>query len=117
MRPKTKIISAVLTLFLFHFLLIQTVSGRDKGRELDEILTALYENRQFNGVVLAAEKGRVIFKKAYGYANFETQTPLTTATPFNLASVAKPFTAMGIMILAERGKLKYGGFPCLFQCL
>lgn len=107
MRSKTKIISAILTSFLFHFLLLQPVSGRDKGRELDEILTALYENKQFNGVVLAAEKGKIIFKKAYGYANFETQTLLTTATPFNLASVAKQFTAMGIMILAERGKLKY----------
>ncbi len=107
MCSKTKIISAILTSLIFHFLFIQTVFGRDKGRELDEILTALYENKQFNGVVLAAEKGKVIFKKAYGYANFETQTPLTTATPFYLASAAKPFTAMAIMILAERGKLKY----------
>jgi CubicO group peptidase (beta-lactamase class C family) len=107
MYLKTKITTAIFTSLIFCFLLLQPVSGQDKARELDALLTELYENRDLNGVVLAAQKGKVIFKKAYGYANFETQTLLTTSTPFNLAAVSKQFTAMGIMILAERGKLKY----------
>lgn len=107
MYSKIKITRAILTSLIFCFLFSQPVPGQDKARDLDALLTELYENRNFNGVVLAAEKGKVIFKKAYGYANFETQTLLTTSTPFNLAAVSKQFTAMGIMILAERGKLKY----------
>jgi len=107
MYLKTKITTAILTSFFFYFLLSQPVSGQDKAREMDAFLAELYENKALNGVVLAVQKGKVIYKKAYGYANFETQTRLTTSTPFNLASVSKQFTAMGIMILAERGKLKY----------
>ncbi len=107
MVSKIKITAVILVSLIFYFLFSQPAYGQDKARELDALLTELYENRDFMGVVLIAEKGKVIFKKAYGYANFETQTLLTTSTPFNLAPVSKQFTAMGIMILAERGKLKY----------
>ncbi len=107
MYLKTKITAAILASFIFFSLFSRPVLGQDKARDLDALLTELYENRDFMGVVLVAEKGKVIFKKAYGYANFETQTLLASSTPFNLAAVSKQFTAMGIMILAERGKLKY----------
>jgi CubicO group peptidase (beta-lactamase class C family) len=49
--------------------------------------------------------GKPIFAKAYGMADVEKNIPCTTNTNFRLASVTKQFTAMGIMILAERGKL------------
>lgn len=103
----TTAILAILVLISFSCMPKKTLFDPKKVRALDELLTDLYEKREFNGVVLAAEKGKVIFKKAYGYAVFENRTPLTTKTPFYLASMAKQFTAMGIMILEERGKLDY----------
>ncbi len=106
-RTVTTAILVILLVLSFSCITKKTLFDPKKGTALDELLTGLYENRQFNGVVLAAESGRIIFKKAYGYANFEKGTLLTTKTPFYLASVAKQFTAMGIMILAERGKLDY----------
>lgn len=51
--------------------------------------------------------GIPVFQNAYGLADLEARTPITTATCFRLASLSKQFTAMAIMILKERGALSY----------
>jgi len=58
-------------------------------------------------VVLVARKGEVIFEQGYGLANIASARPATPATQFYIASNSKAFTAMAIMMLAERGKLSY----------
>src|SRR5258707_10807336 len=55
--------------------------------------------------VMVIQDGRVAFAKSYGLASLEDKTPCRTKTNFRLASVTKQFTAMSIMILAERKKL------------
>ena len=68
----------------------------------DEFLS----KREFSGVVLMARDGRVLFEKAYGLANRELTVPNKLETKFRLGSVTKQFTAMAVMILAERGKVR-----------
>jgi CubicO group peptidase (beta-lactamase class C family) len=63
--------------------------------------------KDFNGAVLVSEKGRIIFDTAIGFSDFKTKTRLSLHSSFHLASVSKQFTAMGIMILQEEGKLNY----------
>ena len=75
------------------------------GQLLDKY--AAYD--QLNGAVLVAHEGKVIFKKGYGYANFEWDVPNTPDTKFRLASVTKQFTAMLILQLSEKGKLQLDG--------
>lgn len=76
-------------------------------KTIDNYICAYHENGDFNGCVLVAEKGKVIFEKAYGYADYSVSDKLTTDYQFRLASVSKQFTAMAIMILKERGALNY----------
>ena len=59
----------------------------------------------FNGTVLFAEKGEVVFSKAYGYANLKTKDSLTMSSAFQLASVSKPITALAVLVLKDDGKL------------
>ena len=47
----------------------------------------------------------MVFERGYGMANLEQKVPITPATIFDPASIAKPFTALSIMLLAEQGKL------------
>jgi N-acyl-D-aspartate/D-glutamate deacylase/CubicO group peptidase (beta-lactamase class C family) len=74
---------------------------------LDSTLTVLHRQAMFNGVVLVAEKGKVIYQKALGISNITTQEPLKMTSSFNLASVSKQFVAMMVMQLKEKGKLNY----------
>lgn len=56
-------------------------------------------------VVAVAQKGNVIFERAFGSANLATGEPLTPRHRFRVASHSKSFTATGIMKLREQGKL------------
>lgn len=79
----------------------------DKIKKVDSALTYLYQRQLFNGTILIGEKGKVLYKKAFGISAAVNGKPLTTASSFNLASVSKQFTAMMIMILKEQGVLRY----------
>lgn len=79
----------------------------NKAAKLDSLFTKNYEDKTFNGNVLIAEKGKIVFQKSYGVADYETKRLLNNTTIFELASVSKQFTAMGIVLLEKQGKLKY----------
>ncbi|GAB3690361.1 serine hydrolase [Spirosoma flavus] len=73
-------------------------------KELDALFAGVPD---FSGVVLIADGGKPVYEKAFGYQNFETKTPMTTGSIFELASVSKQFTAMTILMLKQEGKLEY----------
>lgn len=79
-----------------------------KAIELDEKFKRLVKLTGFNGAVLYAEKGRVVFSKAYGYNNVRRKKDeIKTTDSFQLASVSKMFTAMAMMILKNDGVIDY----------
>jgi len=79
-----------------------------KAEELDKKFKRLQRLTGFNGTVLFAEKGRIIFEKAYGFKNVRRKRDsLHTGDAFQLASVSKMFSAMAIMILKNDGLLDY----------
>jgi CubicO group peptidase (beta-lactamase class C family) len=77
------------------------------SKQLDSLFTVLHNQNQFNGEAFIADKGTVIFKKGYGYANEETKKPLNEKTIFELASCSKQFTGAAIVLLKREGKLDY----------
>lgn len=91
------------------WLTISTTFAQTKAEKIDALVRQYVANRQFNGAVLVADKGKVIFKKGYGMANMEWDIPNTASTKFRLGSITKQFTSMLIMQLVEQGKLKLDG--------
>ncbi|HAT3993609.1 TPA: beta-lactamase family protein [Elizabethkingia anophelis] len=89
------------------FIAVSSFVYGQKEKKLDSLFTSLYEAKEFNGNVLVAEKGKVIYEKSFGLANEKTQQKLDKNTVFELASVSKQFTAMGIVQLEKEGKLSY----------
>lgn len=55
--------------------------------------------------VAVAKDGKIVWEEAFGWANRETLTPATVHTMYSLASISKPITATGLMVLVERGKV------------
>jgi CubicO group peptidase (beta-lactamase class C family) len=77
----------------------------DAATRIDSLMSRYQELRQFNGSVLVAAGGEVVFEKGYGLANMEWEVPNTPATKFRLGSITKQFTAMLILQLVDEGKL------------
>lgn len=74
--------------------------------EIDKLIDK-YAGKQPGVAAAAIKDSEVIYKRTVGLANLEYDIPIKEDTAFNLASVSKPITAMGIMILQEKGEIKY----------
>lgn len=55
--------------------------------------------------IAVARDGKIIWEEAFGLADVERRVKATPRTMYSLASISKPFTATGLMILVERGRM------------
>ena len=104
-------ISAIKKFFPLVLLFLCTCTSKKETKnqfadKADEFFTGQMKYYRFNGNVLVAEKGNIIFQKSYGFADFDSGRMLNDSSVFELASVSKQFTAMGILLLMEKGQLK-----------
>lgn len=91
---------------LIPLLLILTITGKAQdSRKLAAFFVRLEKTRQFSGNVLVAKNGKVIYRGAFGYADFKTHLRNQPNTAFPIASMSKTLTATAILQLAEQGKL------------
>src|SRR5690606_13940729 len=75
-------------------------------KRIDDFMQRLHKRSAFNGNVLIAKKGKIIYQNAFGWADYLHRDSLTIGSQFELASVSKPITATGILLLVERGLLR-----------
>lgn len=66
----------------------------------------------FNGVVLVARNGHIVYQHGFGLAEFEDAVPNTANTRFAIASLTKQFTAAAILQLRDAGKLSLEDSIC-----
>jgi CubicO group peptidase (beta-lactamase class C family) len=74
-------------------------------KSIDSLMLTQYKPDGTGAVALVSKKGQVIYKKAYGIANFELGVPMKLDMVFEIASITKQFTAVAILMLEEEGKL------------
>lgn len=63
------------------------------------------DGRLAGGVVKVSRKGKVIYTRAFGKRDVESNSPMTEDSMFRIASQTKAIVSVGIMILQEEGKL------------
>jgi CubicO group peptidase (beta-lactamase class C family) len=69
-------------------------------------LFAQWDKPDTPGCALGVIKdGQIAYRRNYGMASLELGVPISTSSVFNVGSMAKQFTAMSILMLAEQGKL------------
>jgi CubicO group peptidase (beta-lactamase class C family) len=93
-------VAILVLLFLTSFVLSQ-----EKADKIDGLMKLYFDYGQFNGTVLVAESGKIIYKKGFGLADMEWNIPNKPDTKFRLGSITKQFTSMLILQLVEEGKL------------
>jgi CubicO group peptidase (beta-lactamase class C family) len=73
--------------------------------QVDSLLKTIYSNDAPGISIAILQKRNPVFKKNYGLADMETKEKISSITNFNIGSLTKQFTAMGILQLAEKKKL------------
>jgi CubicO group peptidase (beta-lactamase class C family) len=93
---------------LLILLLLPTfVFGQGNYQEqLDSLMQMEVKVNNFNGNVLVAKSGNIIYQKSFGYRDYNSKELLNNNSIFELGSISKQFTAMGILLLREKGKLQ-----------
>lgn len=94
--------------FLIYISFFSTLQAQEKTRfaKIDSLLTFLSTNNKFMGQVCLREGDKIVFQKAYGFADAETNKMASDKTKYKVGSISKTFTAVMIMQLIEERKLK-----------
>jgi CubicO group peptidase (beta-lactamase class C family) len=81
------------------------IKADEKTARLDSLFQRKFKLERFNGNVLIAQQGIVLYRNSCGYAQVEKKDTLCADSKFQLASLSKTFTAVAILKLYEQGKL------------
>jgi CubicO group peptidase (beta-lactamase class C family) len=74
--------------------------------EVTHFVDSVFTRHPFNGSILVAKNGEVIFEKYQGFRNPRIKKDsISSTTPFHLASCSKTFTAMAVLKLRQDGKI------------
>lgn len=81
------------------------IDNRDFGPVRNKILEEIARGAATGVAVAVAHHGKIMWEEGFGWANREAAIKATSRTPFNLASLTKPFTTTTLMTLVAEGKL------------
>lgn len=83
-------------------------AARAAGTEsLERLLTKFVSDGGIPGAAVAVSRGgKLAFAAGFGFADRTAKAPVKPDALFRIASISKPITAVGVLALAERGKLK-----------
>jgi CubicO group peptidase (beta-lactamase class C family) len=88
-------------------------STNPKFKQMIYSLDTFYNTRVaagFNGQVLIGYKGKILYERYFGYAQRENGLMMNKTTPTQLASTSKPFTAMAVLLLKDRGLINLDNY-------
>lgn len=86
----------------------QPPAPSEMARRADSLVRNLVARDLFQGAAVIAHGDRIVFSAGHGWANHELRVPFTPDTPMDAASIAKTFTAAGVLLLASEGRLDLG---------
>jgi len=90
----------------FHPEVYLKYDPKKADKHIDDFMKHLHQVANFNGDVLVAKNGKIIYENAFGWADYPRQDSLKIDSKFQLASVTKTMTSTAIMQLWERHKIK-----------
>lgn len=96
-----------ISLYLGFLSLLFFTSCKEKTAK--DFVTEYHNAGKLNGSVLLIKNDSIICDTTLGYSNFKEKVLLKKNTPIYIASLSKPFTAIAIMLLQQKGVLNYNG--------
>ena len=84
---------------------VESKKGRILTMQVDRVAQRVYREGRLEGVVLLAQNGKTLYRKAFGLAERSWGQPHRPETTFRICSVTKQFTAVLVLQEVERGRL------------
>lgn len=82
--------------------------------QMDAFLDRYCRNYLFSGIVRVTSRGQKVYERCMGYADREKDLPITPQTRFCFYSLSKPFCAIGLLMLAEKGLVDLEAHPARY---
>lgn len=98
----TKVLTSLIILLWISF----QSTAQINIEKIDSIVQNAVTNELFEGTILIADSGNVVYHKSYGFIDKDAVIPIENSTSFGIASITKMFTAIIILQLVEEGKIK-----------
>lgn len=92
----------IFSLILFYLTGCQTTSESSI-----EVVNQYYQSGRFNGSILITQQDRTLIDTVFGYRDLNSKAVLKKETPFYIASLSKPITAIAVSLLAEEGLISF----------
>ena len=84
---------------------------KSRASEVHEFLSRYAEEKDFSGIVRVTHRDEIIYEGIFGKACFETGEEITENTMFTFYSLSKPFCAIGLLKLYDRGLVDVDAHP------
>lgn len=78
----------------------------DLAARVDGLIEPVVVANEFSGAVVMARNGRILYARGFGLANHAAGLAFTPDTPADGGSLAKTFTAAGMWLLVDEGKVE-----------
>ena len=73
----------------------------------DRLMTSFIAGNKVPGGALAVSRGgRLVYARGFGYADLDRETPVQPRSLFRIASISKPITAVAVLQLVDRGRVR-----------
>ncbi|MBN1224711.1 MAG: serine hydrolase [Candidatus Aminicenantes bacterium] len=108
-----KLIFAIALFFALSFLSWLPAPAEEKAKKVDlsgfpEFVKKLMDEWKVPGIAVTIVKdGKIIYAEGFGYRDVARKLPVTPKTLFAIGSTSKAFTATGMGILVDQGKLDW----------
>ena len=77
------------------------------SKKIDSVIQSYLDNREISGGAMIVRKGgQIVYQNKWGWADIAAQTPIDDTAIFRMMSMTKPVTAVGILMLMEKGLLR-----------
>ncbi len=101
-------------LIVLLFLSNNAISQTSKIKQIDSLMSLSNKIGEFNGNILVSKNNKIIYNNSFGYVDATKTKHLTTDIRFNIGSITKEFSAVALMQLQQKGKLKLDDYVSKF---
>jgi len=91
----------------FALLLVSgALAADDRSEAVDRLLKPFRTDSAPGCAVGVIQNNQFVYRTAFGVKDLDAPAPITTATPFHVASISKQFTAAALFFLLDAGKVR-----------